>query len=152
MKISLNIDEKFDETKITIECKALDSSIQTIIDLAKEKGVEFLIGKNGEMQHIIKPTDIHFFHADNNTVNAVTMEGSFALREKLYELEEILPASKFIRLSKSVIGNLHEMSRFEASFNGTLCVYFKSGKKEYVSRMYVKTIKEALKMNRREKS
>src|SRR5690606_32535458 len=39
-------------------------------------------------------------------------------------------------------------SRFEASFNGTLCVYFKSGVKEYISRRYVHAIKKALKKNR----
>ncbi|MFF2447564.1 LytTR family DNA-binding domain-containing protein [Neobacillus sp. NPDC058068] len=101
------------------------------------------------MQHILKPVDIHYFHMENEHVVAVTETDSFILKEKLYELEALLPSSKFIRLSKSVIANLHELSRFEASFNGTLCVYFKSGKKEYVSRTYVPVIKEALKLNRR---
>lgn len=151
MKISLNIDDRFTETKVIIEANKMDKPIQDMLDFLKERELEFLIGKDGDMQHIIKPTDIHYFHAENNAVIAVTTDGNFILKEKLYELEAILPARKFIRLSKSVIGNLHEMSRFEASFNGTLCVYFKSGKKEYVSRMYVKTIKEALKMNRRNK-
>jgi DNA-binding LytR/AlgR family response regulator len=72
------------------------------------------------------------------------------LKEKLYELEKLLPSNKFVR-AKSVIANLHELSRFEASFNGTLCVYFKSGVKEYVFRRYVHAIKKALKMNRGKK-
>ncbi|MEG0439840.1 MAG: LytTR family DNA-binding domain-containing protein, partial [Solibacillus sp.] len=110
---------------------------------------EFLIGRDEDMQHILKPEDIHYFHTESESVIAVTSTGSFKLKEKLYELEEILPSNKFIRLSKSVIVNLHELSRFEASFNGTLCVYFKSGAKEYVSRTYVNIVKEALKMNRR---
>ena len=80
---------------------------------------------------------------------AVTSKGSYKVKEKLYELEKGLPANRFIRLSKSVIANLYELSHFEASFNGTLCVHFKSGAKEYVSRHYVSKIKEALKMNRR---
>ncbi|WP_193747797.1 LytTR family DNA-binding domain-containing protein, partial [Neobacillus niacini] len=85
----------------------------------------------------------------NDHIIAVTEIDSFILKEKLYELEALLPSKKFIRLSKSVIANLNQLSRFEASFNGTLCVYFKSGKKEYVSRNYVPAIKEALKLNRR---
>ena len=101
------------------------------------------------MQHILKPTDIHYFHTEMDAVVAVTTDGSFKIQEKLYELKQILPSTKFIRLSKSIIANLHELSRFEASFNGTLCVYFKSGAKEYVSRTYVNAIKDALKMNRR---
>ncbi|TQR21429.1 LytTR family DNA-binding domain-containing protein [Psychrobacillus vulpis] len=149
MKVSLNIDCDFKETKVTIETPELDNSVQEILDFIKGRETEFLVGKSGEMQHILKPSDIHYFHTETEGVFAVNSTGSYKLKEKLYELEEILPPNKFIRLSKSVIANLHEMSRFEASFNGTLCVYFKSGTKEYVSRTYVNTIKEALKMNRR---
>ncbi|MEK3936829.1 LytTR family DNA-binding domain-containing protein [Sporosarcina sp. FSL W7-1349] len=149
MKISLSIDSDYEETKIIIQCNELDSSIQELLDFIKGQETEFLVGKDGEMQHILKPVEIHYFYAEGDSVMAVTNDGTFKLKEKLYELEKLLPSSKFIRLSKSVIANLHELSRFEASFNGTLCVHFKSGAKEYVSRTYVNTIKEALKLNRR---
>ncbi|WP_066069898.1 LytTR family DNA-binding domain-containing protein [Neobacillus soli] len=149
MKLSLNIDKAFKETKITIEGPTLDDHIQELIDFIHSREQQFLIAKKGEMQHILKPVDIHYFHTENDHVVAVTATDSFILKEKLYELEALLPSTKFIRLSKSVIANLHELSRFEASFNGTLCVYFKSGKKEYVSRTYVPVIKTALQLNRR---
>lgn len=149
MKVSLDIDSEYEETKVTIHCKEMDDSIKGILDFLKGQETEFLVGRDGEMQHILKPDTIHYFHTDKDSVIAVTAKGEFRLKEKLYELEEILPSSRFIRLSKSVIANLHELSRFEASFNGTLCVYFKSGTKEYVSRTYVNAIKQSLKMNRR---
>lgn len=149
MKVSLNIDSDYQETKVTIECRELDDSIQEVLDFLKGKETIFLVGRDGEMQHILKPENIHYVHTEDDGVLAVTSEGSFKLKEKLYELEQILPSNKFIRLSKSVIANLHELSRFEASFNGTLCVHFKSGAKEYVTRTYVNSIKDALKMSRR---
>ena len=149
MKVSLNIDRDYEETKVTIECPELDDSVQEILDFIKGQDTDFLVGRDGDMQHILKPGDIHYFHTEKDSVVAVTTAGSFKLKEKLYELEAILPSTKFVRLSKSVIANLHEMSRFEASFNGTLCLYFKSGAKEYVSRTYVNSIKDSLKMNRR---
>lgn len=149
MKVSLTIDSEFKETKVKIETPKLSESVQELLEFIKGRETEFLVGKIGEMQHILKPGDIHYFHTEKEAVIAVTSTGSYRLKEKLYELEEILPSSKFIRLSKSVIANLYELNRFEASFNGTLCVYFKSGAKEYVSRTYVNHIKEALKMNRR---
>lgn len=149
MKVTLDIDELYEEPKVTIHCNEVDDSIKEIVDFLKGKRTEFLVGRDGEMQHILKPDEIHYFHTEKEGVVAVTSQGSFSLKEKLYELEEMLPSTKFIRLSKSVIANLHELSRFEASFNGTLCVHFKSGAKEYVSRTYVSAIKDALKMNRR---
>ena len=126
MKVSLDIDSDYEKTKVTIHCKELDDSIQEILDFLKGRETEFIVGKSGERQHILKPDEIHYFHTDKETVVAVTSNGSFILKEKLYELEQFLPASKFVRLSKSVIANLHELSHFEASFNGTLCVHFKS--------------------------
>lgn len=149
MKVSLDIDSAYEETKVTIHCREMDDSIKNILDFLKGQKTEFLVGKDGEMQHILKLDTIHYFHTDKDGVQAVTAKGEFRLKEKLYELEEILPASRFIRLSKSVIANLHELSRFEASFNGTLAVYFKSGAKQYVSRNYVSAIKESLMVNRR---
>ena len=149
LKLFLNIDHTLTETKITIEGPSLDEKVQALIDFINEKEQPFLIGKKGDMQHILKPHDVHYFHTVNDHVVAVTESDSFKLKEKLYELEASLSAKKFIRISKSVIANLHQLSHFEALFNGTLCVYFKSGKKEYVSRTYVPTIREALQLNRR---
>ena len=149
MKLFLNIDKEITETKVIIEGPELDENIQDLIDFIYGREQQFLIGKKGEMQHILKPDEVQYFYSENDHIIAVTEKDSFILKEKLYELEAMLSSKKFIRLSKSVIANLHQLSRFEASFNGTLCVYFKSGKKEYVSRTYVPMIKEALKLNRR---
>lgn len=134
---------------MTIEGPEMDENIQELIDFIHGRKQQYLIGKKGEMQHILRPEDIHYFHSENDHIFAVTDTDSFRVKEKLYELEDILPSNKFIRLSKSVIANLNQLSRFEASFNGTLCVYFKSGKKEYVTRTYVPMIREVLKLHRR---
>ena len=123
----------------------MDDEVKQLIDYIQSLDQQFLIGKKEEMQHILKPAEIHYFHTENDHVVAVTESDSFILKEKLYELEAMLPSNKFIRLSKSVIANLHELSRFEASFNGTLCVYFKSGKKNTFHRTYVPNIRECIK-------
>lgn len=149
MKVSLNIDSSTIETTVTIDCKELVPEVQELLDFLNRQEPDFIVGKEGDMQHILKPEDVHYFQSTPEGVAAVTKNGSFLVKEKLYELESSLPPNQFIRLSKSVIANLYELSRFEASFNGTLAVYFKSGTKEYVSRTFVNGIKQALKMKRR---
>lgn len=151
MKISLDVDGKYRETSVTIHCKEMDNSIKEILDYLNTQRTEFIVGKKGEQQHIIKPNHVHYFHSEGDQVMATTSDGVFKVKEKLYELEESLPFNTFIRLSKSVIANLHEISHFEPSFNGTLAVHFHSGKKEYASRHYVGKLKDVLKMNRRDK-
>ncbi|WP_163539969.1 LytTR family DNA-binding domain-containing protein [Gracilibacillus sp. YIM 98692] len=152
MKVNLDFDQRYEDTTITIQSKEMNESIKRILDFLGEREKEFIIGKNGDMQHILNPEDVHYFYSEADTVKVVTSKGTFQIKEKLYELEETLPYTKFIRLSKSVIANVYELSRFEPSFNGTLCVYFKSGAKEYVSRHYVPKLKEILKINRGRKN
>ncbi len=151
VKISLDVNRKYEETSVTIHCREMDYSIKEILDFLSTQKTEFIVGKKGEQQHILKPNTVHSFHSEGDQVMATTSQGVFKVKEKLYELEESLPINIFIRLSKSVIANLHEISHFEPSFNGTLAVHFQSGKKEYASRHYVGKIKEVLKMNRRAK-
>ncbi|WP_045524719.1 LytTR family transcriptional regulator DNA-binding domain-containing protein, partial [Neobacillus niacini] len=69
----------------------LDEHIQELIDFIYGREQQFLIGKKGEMQHILKPDDIHYFHTENDHIIAVTEIDSFILKEKLYELEALLP-------------------------------------------------------------
>ncbi|MGA9290138.1 MAG: LytTR family DNA-binding domain-containing protein [Anaerobacillus sp.] len=149
MKILLDVDEKHQETSVTIHCREMDDSIKEILNYFNAHKTEFIVGRKGDQQHILKPNHVHYFHSEGDQVMATTSEGVFKVKEKLYELEETLPHNTFIRLSKSVIANLYEISHFEPSFNGTLAVHFQSGRKEYASRHYVRKMREILKMNRR---
>ncbi|MCA0972070.1 LytTR family transcriptional regulator DNA-binding domain-containing protein [Halobacillus litoralis] len=149
MKVLLDVDRKYEETHVTIHCREMDDTIKQMLDFLKERETEFIVGKKGEEQHILKPDTVHHFHTEKEVVIATTAEGSFKVKEKLYELEEMLPSTTFIRLSKSVLANLYEIRHFEPSFNGTLAVHFQSGNVEYASRHYVGKMKEILKLNRR---
>ena len=149
MKIKVEIVESLTETEIVIRCHEMNDEVQKIMDGLKEKKVDFIIAKKEEMQHILRLKDILYFRSEASSVMARTIDGIFEIKEKLYELEDALPKNSFIRLSKSVIANLNMLTKFEAYFNGTLCVHFKNGEKEYVSRHYVGKIKDVLQLKRR---
>lgn len=150
MKVKIEIDTALPESIVIIRAPELTPEINELIQIIQREKTPFIIAKKDNMQHILQPKDIHYFKAEGDVVKAMTASGDMQVKEKLYELEKNLPTQLFIRISKSVIANIYEMSKFEASFNGTLCVHFKSGDKEYVSRSYVNAIKELLKMKRRD--
>ena len=77
----------------------------------------------------------------NSKVYAITYEGRYQLRCRLYQLEEKLPQN-FVKLNQSCIGNVKKIQRFNASFGGSLSVEFKNGYKDYVSRRQMKAVKE----------
>ena len=50
----------------------------------------------------------------------------------------------YVRISKSIIVNLHKIESVEVVFNGMLLLRMKNGSKEYVSRTYLPKMKEYL--------
>ena len=64
----------------------------------------------------------------------------YRLKQRLFELEELLPAS-FIRINKSTLANENRLERFKASFSGAVDAVFKCGYTEYVSRRCFAEIK-----------
>lgn len=64
----------------------------------------------------------------------------YRLKQRLYELEAILPPS-FIRINKSAIANEQRIDRFAANFSGAVDAVFQGGYREYVSRRCFAEIK-----------
>ena len=64
----------------------------------------------------------------------------YRLKQRLYELEQMLPAY-FIRINKSAIANEQLIERFAANFSGAVDAVFRGGYREYVSRRCFAQIK-----------
>lgn len=146
MKINLDIGEHHKESSITIQAPELTSELQEMIRVLQTNKRERLFGVKEEQTILLDPEDIDYVCAKKRKIFAVIYNERYEIRMKLYEMEEMLYPFQFMRFSKSVIGNLNHIARFELAFNGNLCVYFHSGNKEYITRKYVTKIKEALSM------
>lgn len=144
MKINIDIDDNHEEPSITIQAKEWSEELEEIISIIKKRKPQRLFGMEEDQTIILNPNDIEFIYAEKRKVFASLKNRSLEIKMKLYEVEETLAPYDFMRFSKSVIGNLNHIQRFELSFNGNLCVYFHSGNKEYITRNYVASIKEKL--------
>lgn len=67
----------------------------------------------------------------------------YRLKQRLYELEQQLPAS-FIRINKSTLANENALDRFTVTIAGSVDAVFKCGYREYVSRRCFAQIKRRL--------
>ena len=67
----------------------------------------------------------------------------YRLKQRLYELEQTLPAS-FIRINKSTLANEKALDRFTVTIAGSVDAIFKCGYREYVSRRCFTQIKRRL--------
>lgn len=77
---------------------------------------------------------------DGKTYAIDSKNRRFRLKQRLYELEERLPAS-FIRINKSTLANEARLERFVPSFSGAVDAVFQCGYREYVSRRCFAQIK-----------
>lgn len=81
---------------------------------------------------------------DGKTYVIASSGSKYKLRQRLYEMAEVLPAA-FIKINKSSIANKSRIERFSAGFGGGVDVIFKSGYGDYVSRRCFAEIKKELK-------
>jgi DNA-binding LytR/AlgR family response regulator len=99
----------------------------------------------GDRIELVPLKSVLFFEAEGQSVRcfAATSEGE--VRERLYELEERLPGSRFARVSKSAIVNLGAVREVHPWFGRSLLLRFGvEGRQVEVSRNYVGVLKDRL--------
>ena len=80
---------------------------------------------------------------DGKTYAIDSGNNRYRLKQRLYELEQQLPAS-FIRINKSTLANEARLDRFSVTYAGSVDAVFKCGYTEYVSRRCFAQIKRRL--------
>lgn len=105
--------------------------------------------RRGEEKLLLPQGEFLRFYADGKGVAAQTAEETYAVRLRLYELEEQLDKSRFVRISNGEIVNLDRVTAVDLSLSGTICMTLDGTVKAYVSRRYMKKIKETLHLGRR---
>jgi DNA-binding LytR/AlgR family response regulator len=144
MRVNIEINEKYEDTLITIQAKEWTKELEELVKKLEQKSAKRLVGTEGDQSILLSPHEIDYVFAVNRKVYASIQNQALELSMKLYEAEDLLESHGFCRLSKSAIGNLNQIKCFELAFNGSLCVYFHSGSKEYVSRRYVQEVKQRI--------
>ncbi|MBQ2730138.1 MAG: LytTR family transcriptional regulator [Clostridia bacterium] len=134
MRYKLIIDKNADE-EITVTVHSPSSLTQQIEDLVcRYSGTESIVGYSCDEMRKLDFCDIECITVIDRKVVAVDTKGNrYTLKDRLRELERILP-SYFIRINKSTLANEHRIERFDAVFSGGVDAVFRCGYREYVSR------------------
>ncbi|KGP72707.1 LytTR family DNA-binding domain-containing protein [Pontibacillus yanchengensis] len=144
MHVNIDIRDEYNELSVTIHAQSWSMELDQLMKRIKHPTPERIIGTDQEQTILIEPENIDFIYAEKRKVYARIHNQDVELKMKLYELENLLEPFHFARFSKSVLGNTRMIQKFEVAFNGNLCVHFKSGNKEYVTRNYVVSLKQKL--------
>lgn len=103
----------------------------------------------GEEKLLLPQGEFLRFYADGKGVSAQAAGETYVVRLRLYELEGRLDRTRFVRISNSEIINLDRVTAVDLSLSGTIRMTLDGAVHAYVSRRYVKKIKDTLHMGRR---
>ena len=141
MKFQLIIDEEQEETVVVTAHRRSPLTDRLEALILEECGTDRLQGHNGDEWKNLTFDQIECITVLGGKTYAVdTQNKQYRLRQRLYELEEVLPAW-FIRINKSALANEKRLDRFAVTYSGGVDAVFKSGFREYVSRRCFAEIK-----------
>ena len=142
MKVEVRIDPDQGEPLVTITAPALTDEVRALA--ARLAGGGVLTGWQGGRAFPLTEDQILRCFAQEKGVKVQTLTEIYDLRERLYELEGKLDRHVFVRISHSEIVNLRKVTALDLSLTGTIRMTLAGDVVCYVSRRYVKKIKEAL--------
>lgn len=144
MQIEIRIDESAKEPKVIVLTDKVTDEVNALVKRIYESRPQAVAGFKDDVLEIIQPAEIVRVYCAHQKVYVASERGEYLARLRLYEFEERLDRSVFIRISNSEIVNLKKVRSLDLSYSGTICVRFVDGTTTYASRRYVGRVKQAL--------
>lgn len=145
MKVEVQIDPALDEPVIVLRAPMPTEEVEQLARLlrAQDAPRPFTVYAEREAVRVSRSMVLRFY-AEDKGVLCQTGKGTFTVRARLYELEEELAGTRFVRVSNSEIVNLDRVTALDLTLTGTIKMTLEGGTVCWVSRRYVKKINGAL--------
>ena len=100
MQVEVKIDRSYDEPKIIILTASMTEEIHTIVKKLTDHAIPQVISGNKDNKiEVLEQADLIRVYTGNGKVFAVTNNGEYTLRLRLYEVEKRLDPQQFVRVS-----------------------------------------------------
>ena len=143
MKISINIDPSVKDTEITVNCAALTPETESIIAALRIMDSQMAV-TNGDESFILDIAKIVYIEAVDRKTFVYTESECYETKLRLYETEERLCGSGFLRISKSCLVQLRYIRSIKAELDRKLRLTLENGEQMIVSRQYAEDLKKRL--------
>ena len=150
MEVEIRIDPELEQPKLIIYAPRETPQLRQLAEQFSALSIGPLQVWEEERSYLLQQSDFLRFYTEGKGVCAQTRDKHYTVRLRLYELEEQLDPLRFVRISNSEIINLDAVTAVDLSLTGTICMTLDGRFSSYVSRRYVKKIKEVLTRKRRD--
>ena len=143
LKIDVTLDPALEELLVKVLSPGETEELAALLERLEERPL--LTGFRDGSAVPLEAAEVLRFYGEDKEVRAQALGGEiYTVRLRLYELEERLDRKAFVRVSHSEIVNWKRVTALDLSLSGTIRVTLEGGVVTYVSRRYVKKIKEVL--------
>lgn len=132
-----------EETVVTIQCREIDDSLARVISYLHTQSNAVEVTQENLVKHI-PLDDIFYFESVDNKTYLYTQSDVYETPQKLYELEERLKDTLFLRINKSTILNLDKLERVKVLLNAKYEASLLNGEKVIITRHYLSDFKKKL--------
>lgn len=150
MEVELRIDPRQPKPRLVIYAGEDTPQLRELVRRLEALALDPIPVWEGERSFPVQQSEFLRFYTEGKGVCAQTGAKTYAVRLRLYELEELLDPMQFVRISNSEIINLDRVTAVDLSLAGTIRMTLDESVSCYVSRRYVKKIKEVLSLKRRD--
>ena len=145
MKVEVQLDPALDEPVIILRAPGPTEEVEALAQKLRALALPrpFTVWQDREPVRVSRSAVLRFF-AEDKGVSCQTDKNVYTVRARLYELEEELEGTRFVRVSNSEIVNLDRVTALDLTLAGTIKMTLAGGTVCWVSRRYVKKIRQAL--------
>lgn len=141
IRLKVHESEEYNEVEIIINCPQIDKRLERLIEQIKQTTITINGTKQGRSYSLIVD-DTYYIESIDNHSFLYHEDDVYESDLKLYEIEDMLVGTNFIRISKNFIVNTSYIESVRALFNGKFEASLTNGEKVIVNRHYVKLFKE----------
>lgn len=141
MKVVFHSDPQAEALYVQICAREYTPEVNALMRRLKRQAVFAAVNERGETV-LLEAWEIVRFYTEERRVLAQSAGGTFLLRMRLYEIEQRLEASEFVRISNSEIVRKDCIKGMDFSLTGTIRLMLTGGGETYVSRRYVSRIRK----------
>ena len=143
MNVTITENLALDDIEVSVACPRIDERVQRIVS-ALGAFDRALVGERDGATYRLDVDDVCYAETVDGKTFLYTADAVYQTPLKLYELEERLAGTEFVRASKQMLVNFDHVASIRPALNARLQLMLDNGEAVIVSRQYAPVIKRKL--------
>lgn len=143
MNVTITKNPALDDVEVAIACPRIDERVQRIVS-ALGAFDRALVGERDGATYRLDVDDVCYAETVDGKTFLYTADAVYQASLKLYELEDKLAGTEFVRASKQMLVNFDHVEAIRPALNARLQLLLDNGESAIVSRQYAPALKRKL--------